>query len=57
MVKRKLIQDVSREIPRHPDPVYIFPPKPIAIPIKEIPRNVLDFNPEINKGFKENLPF
>ena len=29
MFERKAIQDVSREIPIYPDPVYRPPPKPV----------------------------
>ena len=43
MVKRKLIQDVSREIQRYQDPVYRFPPKPVEINIQEIPRKIIRF--------------
>ena len=39
MVKRKSIQDVSREIPIHPDPTYRPPPKPIKLPISKVPRS------------------
>ena len=39
MVKRKTIQDVNREIPMYPDPIYRPPPKPTEIPIPEVPRN------------------
>ena len=32
MVKRKTIQDISREIPMYPDPIYIPSPKAPEIP-------------------------
>ena len=57
MVQRKIIQDVNREIPRYPDPVYKCPPRPTEIPIQEIPSNLSDFDPEINMDFEENSPF
>ena len=57
MVKRKTIQDISREIPRYPDPIYRPPPKPTEIPIQEVPRNFLDLDPEINTDFEEYSPF
>ena len=38
MVKRKTIKDVSREIPIYPDPTYRPPPKPVKLPIPEVPR-------------------
>ena len=56
-VKRKTIQDISREIPMYPDPIYRPPPKPAEIPIPEVPRNLLDFDPEISMDFEENSPF
>ena len=33
------------------------PPKKTEIPIPEVPRNLLDFGPEINKNLKEKSPF
>ena len=39
MVNRKTIQDISREIPMYPDPMYRPPPKPTEIPLTKIPRN------------------
>ena len=57
MVKRKTIQDISREIPRYPDPIYRPPPKPTEIPIQSVPRNLSDLEPEINMDFEENPPF
>ena len=53
MVQRKTIQVISREIPRYPDLIYRAPPKPTGTPIQEVPRNVLDLDPEINIDFKE----
>ena len=57
MVKRKTIQDVSREIPIYPDPTYRPPPKSERIPIPEVPRSLSDFDSEINMDFEENSPF
>ena len=57
MVKRKTIQDIIREIPKYPDPIYRPPPKPTKIPMQEVPRNLSDLNPEINMDFKENSLF
>ena len=54
MGKGKIIQDISRETPRYPDPLYKPPPKPTEIPIPEVPTNLSDFDPEINKDFEEN---
>ena len=39
------------------DPIYTSSPKPTEVPIQEVPRNVLDFYPDINTDFEENPPF
>ena len=52
MVKSKTIQDVSRKIPTYPDLVYRPLPKPVKLPISEVPRSISDFDPEINMDFK-----
>ena len=57
MVKRKAKQDVSKKIPICPDPVCRPTPKPVKLPIPEIPTSLLDIDSEINKDFKENSPF
>ena len=54
--KKKTIWDISSEIQKYPDPVYRLSPKPVEIPIQKVPRNLSDFDPEIN-DFKENSPF
>ena len=41
MVRRKTMQDISREIPMYPAPMYRPPHKPTEIPLQEVPRNVL----------------
>ena len=56
-IKRKAIQDVSREIPAYPDPIYRPPPKPTEIPLQEIPRKLMDLDTDINMDFKENSPY
>ena len=33
------------------------PPKPTEIPLPEVPRNILELDPEINMDFKENSLF
>ena len=53
----KTIQDIRREIPVYLDPIYRPPPKPTEIPLQEVPRNLLDLDPEINTAFKEDSPF
>ena len=50
MVKRKTTQDISREIPRYPDPI-IDP----LLNQQKYPRNVLDFDPEINTDSDETF--
>ena len=57
MVKRKTIQDISREIPLYPDPIYMPLPKPTKIPFQEIPRKLTYFHTDINTDFKENSPY
>ena len=57
MVKRKTIQNVNREIPVYPDPTYRFPLKLVKLPRPEVPRNLLDFDPNINMDIEENSPF
>ena len=37
IIDRKTIQDVGREIPIYPDPVYQPPPKPVKTSILNIP--------------------
>ena len=54
---RKTIQDVSKKIPMYPDPVYWPPPKPVKIPIPEIPKSLSDIDPELKTDFEENIPF
>ena len=56
MVKRKTIQDISREIPMYTDPIYRPPPKPTEIPLQEITRKLMDLDMDINMEFKENSP-
>ena len=56
-VKRKSIQDTSREIPIYPDPVQRPPPKPVKLPMPKLPRSLSDFDAEINLDFKENSLF
>ena len=55
-IKRKTIQDISREIPAYTDPNYRPPPKPAEIPLQEIPRKLMDLHTGINMDFKENSP-
>ena len=52
---RKTIQDVSREIPIYPDPVYQSPPKPVKIPIPKIPGSLSDSDSEPNTDFEEKF--
>ena len=56
-IKRKGIQDISREISKYPDPIHRPPRKPVEIPMEKLPRNLLDLDPEINMEFKEKSPF
>ena len=43
MIDRKTIQDIGREIPIYPDPVYRPPPKPV-----NVPGSLSDIDPEPN---------
>ena len=52
MFKGKTIQDISREIPMYPDPMYRSPPKLTEIPIPDVPRYLLNFDPEIHMDYK-----
>ena len=54
MIERKGLQDVSREIPIYPDPVYRTPPKPVKTLIPKIPGSLQDIDPA---DFKENSPY
>ena len=57
MFGRKIIQDLSKEIPIYPDPVYRPPPKPVKTSITEIPGSLSDIDPELNTDFEDNSPF
>ena len=54
---RKTKQDVNRVIPIYPGPVYQPLPKPVKIPIPDIPGSLSDIDPELNIIFEENSPF
>ena len=41
----------------YPDPTYRPPPKPVELPIPEVPRSISDFDPDINIVFEEISPF
>ena len=56
VIDRQTIQNVNREIPLYPDPVYRPLPKPVKIPILKITGST-DINPEPNIDFVENSPF
>ena len=51
-IKRKTIQDISREISAYADPIYRPPPKPTEIPLQEIPRKLMDLGTDINMEFE-----
>ena len=57
MVKRKTIQDISREISTYPDPIYRLPPKPAEILLQEIHRKLTDLDTDISTQFEENSPY
>ena len=53
---RRMIQQTSKDIPFYSNPGYRPPPKPIKIPMPDVPENIV-INPELNTDFEENLPF
>ena len=53
-IKRKIIQDIRKEIPAYTDPIYSPPPKPAEIPLHEIPRKLMDLDNDIDT--EENSP-
>ena len=55
-INRRMKQEISKDIPFYPDPVYRPPSKPVKIPMPEFPGK-MDINPELNIDFKENSPF
>ena len=57
MIYSKTIQDVAREIPIYPDPVYWPPPIPVKTSVPEIPGSLLDIDPELNMDFEESSQF
>ena len=57
VIDRKIIQDVSKEIPIYQNPVYRPPPKPVKTFISEIPGSLFDIDPEMNTNFEEIFHF
>ena len=55
-INRRMMQQISKDIPFYSDPVYQPPPKPVEIPMSKTPEN-MDINLELNTDFEENLPF
>ena len=51
-----MMQKISKDIPSYPDLAYWPTPKPVKIPMPELPGN-MDINPELNTDFEENSPF
>ena len=56
MINRRMMQKISKDIPFYPNPTYRPPPKPVRIPMSEVPENI-DINPERNTEFDENFAF
>ena len=54
---RKTMQNVSREIPIYPDPVYQSCPKQVKVPTPKIPGSLSNIDSELNTNFEENSPF
>ena len=57
MIDKEIIQDVAKEIPTYPDPVYRPPPKPVKTSVPEIPGRLLDIYLELNTDFEDNSQF
>ena len=57
MVNRKPIQDINRELPTYPDSTDRTPPKLVKLLMPEVPRSLLNIDPEINRDFEENSSF
>ena len=55
-INRRMMQKISKDIPFYPDPTYRPHPKPVRIPMLEVPGNI-DINLELYTGFEENSPF
>ena len=56
VIDRQMIQNVGKEIPFYPDPVYRPPPKPVKTSLPNIPGS-MDINPELSTDFEEIFPF
>ena len=54
MINRRMMQKISKAS-FYPDPTYIPPPKPVRIPMSEVPENI-DINPALNTDFEEKSP-
>ena len=57
MIDRKIIQDIAKEIPIYPDPIYRSLPKPVKTLITGIPGSLLDIDSELNTDFEDKSPF
>ena len=56
VINIRMIQKISKDIPFFPDPVHRSPPKPVEIPMPEIPGS-MDINSDLNTNFEENSSF
>ena len=50
------MQEISKDIPFYPNPTYRPRPKPVRIPMSEVPENI-DIYPELKTDFEENSAF
>ena len=55
-INRRMMQEISKDIPFNPHPVYWPPPNPVKISMQGFPGK-MDINPELNANFKDNSPF
>ena len=56
VIDQRMMQNLSKDILFYPDPFYRPPPKPVKIPVPEIPGN-MDINLELNMDCEEKYPF
>ena len=55
-INRRTRQQIRQDIPFYSDPLYRPPPKPVKIPMSELPENT-DIKSGCNTDFEENSPF
>ena len=56
VINRRMMQQISKDIPLYPDPVARPPSEPVEIPVSKLPENVNN-NPELKTDFEEGVIF